>query len=406
VVESQLKRTDAIIMDMPMVHCRYFNGYKPCGKSENCDSVCAHLSVPSCRILVIHLEALGAVLRSTALLPAIHRKYPGCHVTWVTQKPADQLLLNNPLIDRVITTEGDDLLRLSALEFDIALVVDKGLKSAGVLKRTSADLVYGFVVDPINGAVMPATEAASELWKIGLSDQKKFYENRKAETQLAHEALELGPWRRDDYVLKLTEKEQAEVRQRKNSWSGGGQFVVGINTGCSGIIPYKKLSIATHRRLIAELQRDPRLKVVLLGGREDALSNQRIGHGLDVVQTATDKGLRDGLISVAACDVVVSGDSLGMHMAIALRKWTVAWFGPTCAHEIDLYGRGVHVLTQAPCSPCWKRSCHRTPMCHELVSIDELVRAVKQGLDSLALECGLVRNTKNRTSDHSNGLPG
>jgi heptosyltransferase-2 len=85
------------------------------------------------------------------------------------------------------------------------------------------------------------------------------------------------------------------------------------------------------------------------------------------------------MVSVAACDTVVSGDSLGMHLAIGLRKWTVAWFGPTCEQEIDLYGRGRKILSAASCGPCWKRSCARETMCYDLVSIDQLAEAALQG---------------------------
>lgn len=363
----------------PVVGCRHFNGYKPCGKSEICDPLCPHMSVPSVRILLVHLEALGAVMRSTALLPAIRRKYPGAHITWVTQKPAHLLLAENPLIDRVLTTDADDLLKLSALEFDIALMVDKGQKSAGVLKLTRADLVYGFTVDARTGAVLPATDAARELWEIGLSDRKKFVENRKTETQLAHEALELGPWLRDEYVLRLSEAEKREAARRRREWAPSGEIVVGLNTGCSGVIAYKKLTVEKHRELISELA-GTGVRVVLLGGREDTERNERIGAGLPVIQSPTGAGLRDGITSVAACDVVVTGDSLGMHLAIALQKWTVAWFGPTCAHEIDLYDRGVHVLSAASCGPCWKRSCSRTTMCYDLVSIDDLMKGILQGI--------------------------
>lgn len=374
---------------MPITDCRHFNGYKPCGKSEICDALCPHLSVPTTRVLIIHLEALGAVLRSTALLAAIKRKFPGCHLTWVTQKPGEQLLQNNPLIDKVMTTSSDDLLALSALEFDVALVIDKGLKAAGVLKQTRADLVYGFRVEPTTGAVMPATSAATELWEIGLSNQKKFFENTKSEAQLAHEALELGPWYRDEYVLQLSQSERLEAERRRSMWSGAGHVVVGINTGCSTVIPYKKLPIDVHRELVRGLNENPQYRVVLLGGREDGLRNQRIAHGLDAIQSPTDQGLRDGIVSVAACDIVVSGDSLGMHMAIALKKWTVAWFGPTCAHEIDLFDRGVVVQTQASCSPCWKRSCQRAPMCYDLVSVDELIEGVDQGAEILRMPARL-----------------
>jgi heptosyltransferase II len=134
------------------------------------------------------------------------------------------------------------------------------------------------------------------------------------------------------------------------------------------------------------LNENPRYRVVLLGGREDTVRNQRIAYGLDVVQTTTDRGLHDGIVSVAACDRVVSGDSLGMHLAIGLGIWTVAWFGPTCAHEIDLYDRGVLVQTQASCSPCWKRSCDRSPMCYDLVSVDDLINGL-EATEKRALDC-------------------
>lgn len=336
------------------------------------------MSQPTVRVLLVHLEALGAVLRSTALLPAIRRKYPGAHITWVTQKPAHHLLAENPLIDRVLTTDEDDLLKLSALEFDIALMIDKGLKSAGILKLTSAELVYGFTVDPRSGAVLPATEAADELWEIGLSDRKKFFENKKPETQLAHEALDLGPWQRDDYVLRLSESERREVAYRREAWARPGETIIGLNTGCSGVIQYKKLTVERQRDLIEALTAVQGYKVVLLGGKEDTERNRQIGSGLEVIQSPTESGLRDGIVSTAACDVIVTGDSLGMHMSIALQKWTVAWFGPTCAHEIDLYDRGVQVLSQASCSPCWKRLCTRAPMCYDLVSVDALMNAIHQ----------------------------
>jgi heptosyltransferase-2 len=364
---------------MPMTQCRSFNGYKPCGKNDVCDAKCPSFSVATTRVLLIHLEALGAVMRSTALLPAIRRKFQNAHITWVTQKPADVLLKNNSMVDRVLTTTPEDLLQLSALEFDVALVIDKGLKAAGVLKQTSADLVYGFTVDARSGAVLPATAAAEELWEIGLSDQKKFFENQKPETRLAHEALELGPWRRDEYVLQLSREEKDEAEIRRQIWSEKNQrLVVGLNTGCSNVIPYKKVSVEMHRELAGKLSQLG-YAVVLLGGREDTAANQKIADGLEIIQSSTEGGMRDGMVSMQACDVIVSGDSLGMHMAIALKKWTVAWFGPTCAHEIDLYDRGVRLLTSAPCSPCWKRSCNKTPMCYDLVSTNEIIEGVRAG---------------------------
>lgn len=371
---------------MPITACRYFNGYKPCGKNAVCDEACPSKSIALTRLLVVHLGAIGAVVRATSLLKSMKRKYPGSHITWVTDTPSDQLLRGHELIDRVLTTKAEDLLSLSALEFDVAFVVDKSLKAAGVLAHTHADKVFGFVADPRTGAILPATKAASELWSLGLDNDAKFFKNTKPETQLMIEAFELGPFQRDEYNLPLTPAELAEALRRRETWlspqtTDGGRLklILGINTGCSAVIPYKKLSVEFHRELIVTLQKAyAAVSIVLLGGPEDTERNEAIAKGLHVHQSATTKGLRDGLVSVAAVDVVLTGDSLGMHLAIAQRKQVIAWFGPTCAQEIDLYDRGEKILTKAPCAPCWKRLCDKETLCYDQVSKTEIMEALKR----------------------------
>ena len=85
--------------------CRHFTGYKPCQYKRPCDG-CSHYNKVEHRIAVVSLEALGAVLRSTCLLPRIVDKYPGAHVTWITYRASEALLENNPYIDRVIFADG------------------------------------------------------------------------------------------------------------------------------------------------------------------------------------------------------------------------------------------------------------------------------------------------------------
>jgi heptosyltransferase-2 len=334
------------------------------------------------RILIIHLEALGAVLRSTSLIAAIRRRYPGAAITWVTKTPA---LLQNLGLERVLSTSADDLLALEALHFDLAFVIDKSLVANGVLARTVAKEVRGFRPNSV-GAIVPANREAMELWELGLDDERKFFVNQKTEQELVHQALALGTYTRDEYVITLNAGEEELARLRRSTWAPKGEVIVGLNTGCAATLPAKKLSIEGHRQLIEKIQKHPRLRnarIVLLGGTEDSERNALIGHNLDIIQSPTGRGLRDGLASVAACDLIFSGDSLGMHMAIGLRKWVVAWFGPSCAQEIDLYDRGVKLRTQAPCSPCWKRVCQQSVMCYDQVDLQAAVTALAQGLDWL-----------------------
>lgn len=339
---------------------------------------------------MVHLGALGAVVRSTALLPAVRRKFPGCHITLVTEAPGDVLLQEHPLIDRVIKADFDGLTSLGALEFDVALVVDKSLKASGILRTAKSKRVFGFVVNAKTGGVEPATSSATEAWELGLSNQLKFHVNQKAETRLIHEALELGPWRRDPYSLHFNESEISKVEERNTAWSRGGlNSVIGLNTGCASTIAYKKLSVDGHVSLIAKIRGLlPKAQMVLLGGREDTLRNKAIAdlcrqQNMAVFESSTDLGLRDGMISVAACDLIVSGDSLGLHLALGFQKPVVAWFGPTCRQEIDLFG-GIAIQTQASCAPCWKRECSKPVMCYDQVNFDHMAKAVQKLLEPAA----------------------
>lgn len=360
--------------------CRFFNGYKPCGKNVSCSASCKSKDLIEQSVLIIHLGALGAVVRSTALLKTIRQRYPKSMLTWVTDKPADQILKNHPLIDRVLTSSAEDLLILKALQFDVALVIDKSLKAAGILQTTKAHQVLGFKADPRTGAILPATPSATALWELGLDDHKKFFVNQRSEVELMCEAFELSVSQAPDYYLPLTSNESLLQQKRQKLWKlDQTQPIIGINTGCSNVITAKKLTVEYQRRMIQSLLDQGYQNLVLLGGPEDEIRNQRIGTGLPVFQSPTGLGLRDGLISVAACDIVITGDSLGMHMAISQKKYVIAWFGPTCAQEIELYGRGVKIQTKATCAPCWKRSCEKTEMCYDQVDLKEIINAAIQG---------------------------
>lgn len=409
-------------LNSPAVQCRHFNGYKPCSylqKKYNSQtpqeasltrssSVYCHLQCPQYSaihesIIIIHLGALGAVVRSTALLKQIKERHPHSYLTWVTSSRAAELLKNISIIDQVVVDDENQLKKLRSFVFDTAYVIDKGLEAAGILNSLHVRNKLGFGVHPLNGAVIPLNAGATEMWEIGLDDHKKFTLNQKTENQLIWESLELGEYKKSEYHLQLCPKEKELAAKRHRIYQQNmGQPVIGINTGCSATIPYKKWTVDYQRKIIQEFIALGFENIVLLGGIEDTERNKRIAQGLPVFTSPTDLGLRDGLISVAACDLVITGDSLGMHLAIAMQKYVIAWFGPTVANEIELYDRGQKLLAKVDCGPCWKRHCHRPIMCYDLVPIEEVIVALTMGVRYWRAQ------TDESTKDisHSDGLLG
>jgi heptosyltransferase-2 len=216
----------------------------------------------------------------------------------------------------------------------------------------------------------------------------KFKENTLTVVEMLHKTAEL-PYKGDKYILNLT-PEEIEYR---NNWAreagiSGDDIVIGFNTGCSILFPNKKLRIEQQVALIEMLyDYDPDMKIVLLGGREDTERNDRIYElcGKRPINTPTTEGLRKGVQYVDLADIVVSGDSLGMHIAVGLRKYVVVWFGLACAHEIDLFGRGVKIMSGVSCEPCWKRTCDDLK-CLAEISLRTIFDAIIKGVKVLKAE--------------------
>jgi heptosyltransferase-2 len=141
------------------------------------------------------------------------------------------------------------------------------------------------------------------------------------------------------------------------------------------------MTIEQHVGLIEKLHSLERVRLVLVGGPEDRARNAEIVRrvGSNVISTTTTEGVRRGLCYEHICDVIISGDSFGMHAAIALKKFVLVWFGVSCWTEIDLYERGEKFIPHGlHCSPCWKRSCPYNLECIQMIDLEGIENAVRK----------------------------
>lgn len=364
------------------IDCRHFNGYKPCFPGVDCTESCQSPDRMGTRILIVNLDAMGDVLMTTAQLPAIKRVYPESHITWMTLPNAAPLLRDNPFIDRVMTWSDEQRMILRAETFDLVMNADKSIAACAFVKELSSKEVRGFTLSS-RGQIIPANPEAEYNYRLGLDDRLKFRINQRTGQDILAETWKL-PYERDEYILHLTDDALAFCEAMRLQWKLHGKTVVGFNTGCSELFPNKKMTVEQHVELITKLAADDDLVFLLLGGREDTERNDAIHAmlalpGNRVVATPTTEGLRRGICYENLADVVITGDSFGMHLAIALRKHVLAWFGLSCWTEIDLYERGEKFFQpNLDCSPCWKRECPYDLECISGIDLDRIADAVRE----------------------------
>ena len=79
--------------------------------------------------------------------------------------------------------------------------------------------------------------------------------------------------------------------------------------------------------------------------------------------------------------LLITGDTLALHLATSHKVKIIALFGPTSATEIDLFDLGVKLVSSIDCQCCYLNDCYKSPYCMELISPELVFENVEKLLD-------------------------
>jgi ADP-heptose:LPS heptosyltransferase len=359
------------------LNCRHFIGDHPCKFKRVCEG-CDRYDPMGKRILIVKMAAIGDVLRTTPLLSGLKRTYPQSHITWVVDKEALPLLKNNPAIDRVLPFDFPSLLPLETETFDLVIGLEKEPRGAALTAKVKAAEKRGFGLGP-EGSPYPINPASRYAFVLGLDDDLKFHQNQKTYPELIFECAEMD-YQKDEYLFALSPEDIAFAQAfAKRAGLKKGDRVIGLNTGAGDVFANKAWTLEGYLQIIDDLQKEGKTRILLLGGPKEKERNQKIlrkKRGF-VIDTGCDNTLGQFAALINLCDLVVTGDTTALHLSVALRKKIVAIFGPTCAQEIELYGRGEKIASPLSCGPCYRRSCSVSPNCMEAIPASEVMKKIR-----------------------------
>jgi heptosyltransferase-2 len=338
------------------------------------------------RVAIVKLGALGDVVRTTALVPGLRRLMPDMRLTWITAREALPLVRGLPDVARAVDVDGRGH-AWRRERYAWVLSLDDEMRACRAATALAADRLSGAFVTPSGerrytadvdgwfgmGILRPAAEG-------GLAEaNRRKRDNTRTFGDLLYEGLGLpGPIAHPTVPIPVPEREWAS-RWLDAAGLRAWPAVVGLNTGAGARWRYKswgeEQTAVLARRVVDELG----LAVLLLGGGPEQERIARIhvlAAGPGVVAAPCDRDVLAFAALVAACDVLVTSDSLAMHLGIAARRPVIAFFGPTSDAEIELYGLGEHVVTSLPCRRCYLPTCDRRPHCMESIGVADLLGAV------------------------------
>lgn len=288
---------------------------------------------------VSNMTSYGDVLRSTVLL----NLYKNDYVTWLVDEKALLILKGNPYISRVLIYNLTSVLQLQAEHFDTVINLEKVPGLCALADAINAWRRYGFRFDAASGEA-EAYDRSHVVLEACRNIEKK--RNRKAYWQEGLFEMVGAEWKGEEYILGYKPKTKEK-------------YDIGFNYQVGNKWPLKGWPMTYWKRLEK------------LIGKKYSISWQQ---GLDDMENYFDW--------INSCRLLVTNDSFGMHLAIAMKKKVVAIFGPTHSSENSLYDFGVRLhLKNLDCPeyPCRLDVCPKFKEgCISQVSPSEVLAEVKK----------------------------
>jgi heptosyltransferase-2 len=131
-------------------------------------------------------------------------------------------------------------------------------------------------------------------------------------------------------------------------------------------------------------EKHPDWQVLLLGGPEEVERNQILKESCgDLVIHAGHHPLRKFAALVQQTHLLLTADTLALHIGLALDRQIIALFGPTSHAEIDLCGLGEKLFANLDCLVCYRSDCDRSPNCMDLLEPETVLAAIESRMQQI-----------------------
>ncbi|HKY29303.1 MAG TPA: glycosyltransferase family 9 protein [Pyrinomonadaceae bacterium] len=289
------------------------------------------------RILIVKLGSIGDIVHTLPTLAAIRRSLPQSEISWVVERRSSEILRDNPLLDRLIEVDTkvlrrglmsgetlraprQQLRRLRASTFDVALDFQGLLKSASIARLSGARRIFGFSRE---GLREPASRF---LLSKTISVPKPIHVIRKnlalAGTALNMEVPEnVGNL---EFPIGISSDHQTESELLTK---GIGDYAI-LNPG--GGWPTKLWSPERFGALADELWRRHGLEsLVFYGPREEELAQRVVDASQGGHSRIVSPSLKGFYALAKRAQIYIGGDTGPTHIAVAAGTPVVGLFGPT-----------------------------------------------------------------------------
>lgn len=292
------------------------------GYSETCDRS------------ISPVVSYGDVFRCTCML----EDFKDSHVTWITATAAMDLLEGNYLIDELILANNPQDIPAKKLlpRYDSVINLEKQRDWCLFAQNMEAEHHFGFKDWAGGGSESFYPESARALAQGLENDDYRPLQDTLFKT-IARE------WVGQRYVLGYQPR-NLEI------------YDIGLNYHVGPKWPNKAWPLELWKEL-----------------------HRRLEKSYSVCWQQSLNSIKHYIEWLNSCKLIITTDSLGLHLSLGLRKKIVALFGPTPAEQVYMYGLGAKLTpcSERSCIPCFRSKCSYATCCMDTISVDMVMEAVE-----------------------------
>ena len=347
------------------------------------------------KILIVRLSAIGDVIHSLPALYALRKKFPEAFIGWVVEEGAAEILIGNPLIDKVYVlpkkkwkAQGMSLktLRefngfiesLRAEKFDIAIDLQELFKSG--------------LITFLSGAKRRIAHAGTrEFAEIFVNEKLPYHDIFDPDKPIIERYLESAAYlgASTDEIKFSLPPVSAETRNYIDN------LLINIDKS-KPIIVFSPATIWATKHWLEEYWRElldklsPENNIIFAGSMRDNDLINRIttGSPANYLSLAGKTTISQLIELFNRTDILIAPDTGPAHIANATGKpLIITIFGSTGYKISAPYGERHEALSEKLiCQPCFRRQCPRKDIkmeCMKKITPDKVLNIINKKLTSI-----------------------
>lgn len=310
------------------------------------------------RILIVKTSSLGDIIQAFPVVSYLKQVHPSAQIDWVVEKPFSELLRAHPQVNAVLTVDtkawrkkfwiGECRQEIQAFigqlrytNYDVVIDLQGNIKSGLITGCAKADKKIGF-----------GSSTVAEWPNILFTSQRI---NPPANRNIRQDYLFIAQNAFQDYreslespLLNISSEEKDRVLQIVDRKHNKDSRIIMV---CPGSMwPNKKLSKETLAEFLHLLSQEKESRFIFIWGtpqeKEEAEELHKAMLENSVVSPKVSLPMLQHLM--AAVDLVISMDSLPLHLAGTTATPTYSVFGASLATKYRPLGAQHHAY-QGPC---------------------------------------------------------